>query len=157
VQHLGDHVRAVEQTAEEIDKRVKEGGEEGGGIIRWPPVILALPGMLVSGHVVSSRAYNRQQRDNIEEAQRESPEVPETAGSFAGSLAGPLTRFFREPTPEEVEALQGDDYEPQTIYLLDVTIIVGGTVTELSGIAVEFDQVIGWTLGQLTSAQHLPA
>jgi hypothetical protein len=145
----------MEQTAEEIDKRVNEGGEEGGGIIRWPPVILALPGMLVSGHVVSRRAYNRQQRDKIEEVERESPEVPETAGSlegsFEGSLAGPLTRFFREPTPEEAEAMQGDDYEPQTIYLLDVTIIVGGTVTELSGIAVEFDQAIGWTLGQLTS------
>jgi len=133
----------MEQTAEEIDKRLKE----GGGIIRWPPVILAFPGMLVSGHVVSSRAYNRQQRDNIEKVQRELPEAPEAAGS----LAGPPKRFFREPTPEEAEAIQGDDYEPQTIYLLDVTIIVGEGTTTLPGIAVEFDQLIGWTLGRLTS------
>jgi hypothetical protein len=147
VQQLGDYVRTMEQTAEEIDKRLKEGGEEGGGIIRWPPVILAFPGMLVSGHVVSSRAYNRQQRDNIEKVQRELPEAPEAAGS----LAGPPKRFFREPTPEEAEAIQGDDYEPQTIYLLDVTIIVGEGTTTLPGIAVEFDQLIGWTLGRLTS------
>jgi hypothetical protein len=141
----------MEQTAEEIDRRLEERGEEGAGILRWPSITLALPGMLVSGHVASRRAYNRHQRDNIEEAARDSPEVPEDMSEeMSGSLAGALKQFFREPTPEDAEVIRGDDYVPQTVYLLDVTIIAGDGVTHLSGIAIELDQVIGWALGQLT-------
>jgi hypothetical protein len=56
--------------------------------------------------------------------------------------------LFREPTTDEAESILEEDYEPQTIYLLDVTIILGGGVTELWGVAVEFDRVLGWKLGQ---------
>jgi hypothetical protein len=43
-----------------------------------------------------------------------------------------------------VEAILEEDYEPQTVYLREVTIMGRSAgVTELSGIAVEFDRVLG--------------
>jgi len=44
-----------------------------------------------------------------------------------------------------------EDYDPQTIYLREVTIIGSAGVTELSGIAVEFDRLLGWSLGELSA------
>ena len=60
-------------------------------------------------------------------------------------------RLFQEPTPEEVEDILEEDYDPQTIYLREVTIIGSAGVTELSGIAVEFDRLLGWSLGELSA------
>jgi hypothetical protein len=100
--------------------------------------------MLVSGRVVSGRGYNQQERDGLQEAQRVADET-ETEGSIANALV----RLFREPTPEEVEAILEEDYEPQTVYLREVTIMGSAGVTELSGIAIEFDRVLGWSLGEL--------
>ena len=147
LQQLRKYVRVVEQATEEIDKTLKEGGGESGGIMQLPPVILLLPGMLVSGRMVSSRIYNQQERNELEEAQRDSPEHPETGISIEEGLM----RLFPEPTPEEAEAILEEDYEPQTIYLLDVAVIVGAHGTELPGIAVEFDRVLGWKRGQLSA------
>ena len=114
--------------------------------MRFPPVILALPGMLLSGRVISSRGYNKEERDRLEEAPQTSFEALEEG---AKSIAGPLKQVFPEPTSDAIEAIQ-EDYEPQTIYLVDVRIVVGDGVTELSGIAVDLNQVLGWTLGGLS-------
>ncbi len=147
LQQLSRYVRVVEQASEEIDKTLKEGGGEGVGIMPFPPVILLLPGMLVSGRPVSSRIYNQQERNDLEEAQRELSEDPETGISIAEGLM----RLFPELTPEEAEAILEEDYEPQTIYLLDVSIIMGARGTELPGLAVELDRVLGWKRGQLSA------
>ena len=146
LQRLRKYVRGVEQAGEQLEKKRRQRGEEGWITAEFPPVILVLPGMLVSGRVVSGRGYNQQERDGLQEAQRVA-EGTETEGSIANALV----RLFQEPTPEEVEAILEEDYEPQTVYLREVTIMGSAGVTELSGIAVEFDRVLGWSLGELSA------
>ena len=146
LQRLRKYVRGVAQASEQLEKKRRQHGEEGGLTAQFPPVILVLPGMLVSGRVVSSRGYNQQERDSLQEAQQVADDT-ETEGSIANALV----RLFQEPTPEEVEAILEADYDPQTIYLREVTIIGSAGVTELSGIAVEFDRVVGWSLGDLSA------
>jgi hypothetical protein len=146
LQRLRKYVRGVEQASEQLEKKRRQHGEEGGVTAQFPPVILVVPGMLVSGRVVSGRGYNQQERHSLQEAQQVADET-ETEGSIANALV----RLFQEPTPEEVEAILEEDYDPQTIYLREVTIIGGAGVTELSGIAVEFDRVLGWSLGELSA------
>ena len=146
LQRLRKYVRGVEQASEQLEKKRRQRGEEGWITAQFPPVILVLPGMLVSGRVVSGRGYNQQERDGLQEAQRVANET-ETEGSIANALV----RLFQEPTPEEVEAILEEDYEPQTLYLREVTIMGSAGVTELSGIALEFDRVLGWSLGELSA------
>jgi len=145
LQRLRKYVRGVEQASEQLEKSRRQHGEEGEVTAEFPPVILLLPGMLVSGRVVSGRGYNQQERDGLQEAQRVDEET-----KTEGSIANALLRLFQEPTPEEVEAILEEDYEPKTIYLREVAIIVGDGVSELSGIAVDFDRVLGWSLGELS-------
>jgi len=145
LQRLKKYVRGVEQASEQLEKSRSQHGEEGEVTAEFPPVILLLPGMLVSGRVVSGRGYNQQERDSLQEAQRVADET-ETKGSVANALV----RLFQEPTPEEVEAILEEDYDPHTIYLREVAIIVGDGVSELSGIAIDFDRVLGWSLGELS-------
>src|SRR5215213_7284439 len=139
LQRLRKYVRGVEQASEQLEKKRRQRREEGWITAEFPPVILVLPGMLVSGRVVSGRGYNQQERDGLEEAQGVADET-ETEGSIANALV----RLFQEPTLEE-------DYEPQTVYLRDVAIMGSAGVTELSRIAVEFDRVLGWSLGELSA------
>jgi hypothetical protein len=146
LQRLRKYVRGVEQASEQLEKKRRQRGEEGWITAQFPPVILVLPGMLVSGRVVSGRGYNQQERDSLQEAQRVADET-ETEGSIANALL----RLFQEPIPEEVEAILQEDYDPQTIYLREATIIGSAGETELSGIAVEFDRVLGWSLGELSA------
>ena len=146
LQRLRKYVRGVEQASEQLEKKRRQHGEEGGVTAQFPPVILVVPGMLVSGRVVSGRGYNQQERDSLQEAQQVADET-ETEGSIANALV----RLFQEPTPEEVEGILEEDYDPQTIYLREVTIIGGAGVIELSGIAVEFDRILGWSLGELSA------
>jgi hypothetical protein len=145
LQRLRKYVKGVEQASEQLEKTRRQHGEESGVTAQFPPVILVLPGMLISGRVVSGRGYNQQERDSLQEAQRVANET-----QAEGSIANALVRLFQEPTPEEVEAILEEDYEPQTIYLREVAIIVGDGVSELSGIAVDFDRVLGWSLGELS-------
>ena len=145
VERLRTYVRAVERISEGYEKYRDEHGIEDEVIVTFPPVTLVMPGMLVSGRVGSGRGYNQQERKDLEVVHLESlvhALEPETKRSIADRLTG----LFREPTTEEAEDILEEDYEPQTIYLRDVTIIVGDGATELSGIAVEFDQVLGWRL-----------
>jgi hypothetical protein len=155
MQQLREYVRYVEQSSEKVEKAFKEHGVEDDSMARFPSVILVMPGMLVSGPVVSSRNYNQHERTDLEQLHRElALEGTETVRSIADRLMGFL---FLAPTPDEAEAMLEEDYEPQTIYLLDVTIIMGDGATELSGIAVEFDQVLGWKLGQLIESDSSDA
>jgi hypothetical protein len=146
LQRLRKYVKGVEQASEQLEKKRRQSGEQSWVTAQFPPVILVLPGMLVSGSVVSGRGYNQQERDGLKEAQRVAEET-ETEGSIANALV----RLFQEPTPEEVEAILEEDYQPQTVYLRKVTIMGSAGVTELSGIAVEFDRVVGWSLGELSA------
>jgi hypothetical protein len=99
----------------------------------------------VSGRVVSGRGYNQLERKNLEVAHFEVlAEALETESNR--SIVDRLVGLFPEPTTQEAEEILEEDYEPQTIYLRDVTITVGDGATELSGIEVEFDQVLGWRL-----------
>jgi hypothetical protein len=146
LQRLRKYVKGVEQASEQLEKKRRQRGEQSWVTAEFPPVILVLPEMLVSGRVVSGRGYNQQERDGLQEAQRVADET-ETEGSIANALV----RLFQEPTPEEVEAILEEDYQPQTVYLRKVTIMGSAGVTELSGIAVEFDRVLGWSLGELSA------
>jgi hypothetical protein len=146
LQRLRKYVKGVEQASEQLEKKRRQRGEQSWVTAEFPPVILVLPEMLVSGRVVSGRGYNQQERDGLQEAQRVA-DLSETEGSIANALV----RLFQEPTPEEVEAILEEDYQPQTVYLRKVTIMGSAGVTELSGIAVEFDRVLGWSLGELSA------
>ena len=146
LQRLRKYVRGVEQAGEQLEKKRRQRGEQSWVTAQFPPVILVLPGMLVSSRVVSGRGYNQQERDGVQEAQRVANET-ETEGSIANALV----RLFREPIPEEVEAILEEDYEPQTVYLREVTIMGSAGVTELSGNAIEFGRVLGWSLGELSA------
>ena len=144
VRRLRNYVRGIEQASEQLEKSRRQRGEEGGLTAEFPPVILVLPGMLASGRVVSGRGYDQLERDNLEQAQRV---VDQT--EIEGSIANALVRLFREPTPEEVGSILEEDYEPETIYLVDVSVIVGAGVSELPRLEVDFDRVLGWSLGEL--------
>jgi hypothetical protein len=144
VRRLRKYVRGIEQASEQLEKSRRQRGEEGGLTAEFPPVILVLPGMLASGRVVSGRGYDQLERDSLEQAQRV---VDQT--EIEGSIANALVRLFREPTPEEVGSILEEDYEPETIYLVDVSVIVGAGVSELPRLEVDFDRVLGWSLGEL--------
>ena len=144
VQRLRDYVRGIEQAGEQLEKGRRQRGEEGGLTAEFPPVILVLPGMLVSGHVVSGRGYNQLESASLEQARRAADET-----GTEGSVANALVRLFREPTPEEVGSILEEDYEPETIYLVDVSVVVGAGVSELPQLEVDFDRVLGWALGEL--------
>jgi hypothetical protein len=143
VERLREYVRWVEQLGEGYEKYRNEHGIEDEGIATFPSVALVMPGMLVSGRVVSSRGYNQQERKDLEVLHLEALALAldtETTRSIADRLTG----FFREPTTEEADAILEEDYEPQTIYLREVTIIVGSREIQLPGIAIELDRVLGW-------------
>ena len=144
VRRLRNYVRGIEQASEQLEKSRRQRGEEGGLTAEFPPVILVLPGMLASGRVVSGRGYGQLERDSLEQAQRV---VDQT--EIEGSIANALVRLFREPTPEEVGSILEEDYEPETIYLVDVSVMVGAGVSELPRLEVDFDRVLGWSLGEL--------
>ncbi len=97
-------------------------------------------------------AYNQRERDSLEEAKRVADET-ETEGSIANALL----RWFKESIPEEVGAILVEDYEPKTIYLIDVSIIVGEGVSELPRLEVAFDRVLGWALGTSPPDDRFPA
>ena len=144
VRRFRDYVRGIEQASEQLEKSRRQRGEEGGLTAEFPPVILVLPGMLASGRVVSGRGYDRLERDSLQQAQRV---VDQT--EIEGSIANALVRLFGEPTPEEVGSILEEYYEPETIYLVDVSVIVGAGVSELPRLEVDFDRVLGWSLGEL--------
>ena len=144
-ERLRTYVRSVEQIGERYEKYKDEHGIEDEVIPMFPPVNLVMPGALVTGRVVSGRGYNQLERKDLEVTHFESLANAldtETNRSIADRLVG----LFPEPTTEEAEDILEEDYKPQTIYLRDVTITVGGGTIELSGIEVEFDQVLGWRL-----------
>jgi hypothetical protein len=153
---LGGIVLGIEAAQELTLKAAQDmGGKDAWADIEFPSIILLLPGQLVSGRPLASRAYLKRMRDLIESS----------PGDNMGKTITPV--FFQDPENSADNTEKSDAVEdiensepaegtekpsqktPETIHLSNAVVISGGERFNLPLLTVQLETVQGWTLGGL--------
>lgn len=139
---LRTYLQALEQAHITALKEARnEEGQHAWVDMTWPSVVLVLPGMLVSGQVVSHLGYIRRMRANIGSA-------PFQGEGSAEKWRGVLSSFFADPSEDIIEDMQEDLIFKQ-IHLINVSILMAHQTVHIGQTAIELSSINGWTFGQL--------
>lgn len=133
---------AVSEISERLDAQL--GSRDNPVFYRSTPLTLFLPGIVVSGQVVSPRNYKRLIREAIEKSPGFNPETVDQLQDVLLRDSG----ISPVPANDKSDSFQNNRY--QYLYLANCTVLMGLRPFNVPQLQIDIDSVSGWTYGQLS-------